>query len=78
MAYRHKDMGQLKRMSPSALKREGKEAWITLHMFFNGQADKKEASEANETISYILRLRNQEISDLRLWLRTAKLLQRGV
>ena len=47
MAYRHKGLIQLKGMSTLALTREEKEAWIMLHMFFNGKATEKEAGEAN-------------------------------
>lgn len=76
MAYKHKELDQLKRMSPTALKREEGKAWITLHKFFNGKADKKEACEANKTISHMIRLRNQETRDLRLRLRVAALLKK--
>ena len=76
MAYRHKDLNQLKRMPLTALKRKEKEARITLLMFFNGKATEKEASEANKTVRCICRFGNQEYRDQRLWLHIAAMLKK--
>ena len=76
MRCRDQDLNRLKRMSPTALKREGMKAWITLHMFFDGQVDETKAGAALKTIGCINRLRNQDVRDLRLELRTATLIKR--